>query len=96
MAIFHKAYVFTRALIKGSLKISWKPLLTSFSNLTAWQSKGSKGTHAVNAIEGLGWKFDHSNPNKEEQIKGLAKCEFRLVFLKQGRVHMIKPKSNKF
>ena len=23
----------------------------------------------MNAIEGLGWKFDHSNPNKEEQIK---------------------------
>ena len=44
-------------------------MLTSFFNLTAWQSKGAKGSHAVNAIEGLGWKFDHSNPNKEEQIK---------------------------
>ena len=48
---------------------NWEPTLTSFSNLTAWQSRGSKGSHAVNAIEGLGWKFDHSNPNKEEQIK---------------------------
>ena len=69
MAIFHKAYV------KGSLKINWELILTSFSILTAWQSKGTKGSHAVNAIEGLGWKFDHSNPNKEEQIKGkLRKC----------------------
>ena len=54
---------------------NWEPILTSFSNFTAWQSRGSKGLHAVNAIEGLGWKFDYSNPNREEQIKGkLRKC----------------------
>ena len=48
---------------------------------------------AKQGMEEMGWKFD-PNKSRADQIKGLAKCEFRLVFLKQERAHRIKPKSN--
>ena len=38
---------------------------------------------AKQGMEEMGWKFD-PNKSRADQIKGLAKCEFRLVFLKQG------------
>ena len=50
---------------------------------------------AKQGMEEMGWKFD-PNKSRADQIKGLAKCEFRLVFIKQERAHRIKPKSNQF
>ena len=50
---------------------------------------------AKQGMEEMGWKFD-PNKSRADQIKGLAKCEFTLVFLKQVRFHRIKPKNNKF
>ena len=50
---------------------------------------------AKQGMEEMGWKFD-PNKSRADQIKGLAKCEFRLVFLKQGRAHRIRLKNNKF
>ena len=50
---------------------------------------------AKQGMEEMGWKFDPTK-SRADQIKGLAKCEFTLVFLKQVRFHRIKPKNNKF
>ena len=36
---------------------------------------------AKQGMEEMGWKFD-PNKSRADQIKGLAKCEFRLVFSK--------------
>ena len=36
---------------------------------------------AKQGMEEMGWKFD-PNKSRADQIKGLAKCEFSLVFLK--------------
>jgi hypothetical protein len=50
---------------------------------------------AKQGMEEMGWKFD-PNKSRADQIKGLAKCEFRLVFVKQGRAHRMRLKNNKF
>ena len=34
---------------------------------------------AKQGMEEMGWKFD-PNKSRADQIKGLAKCEFRLIF----------------
>ena len=50
---------------------------------------------AKQGMEEMGWKFD-PNKSRADQIKGLAKCEFRFGFIEQVRFHRIKPKNNKF